>query len=97
MLGNLRRYIIGRNVFLNGQTAELVADRLGTAPAGEIDYDYLAAKVAQQIEIPEVQNYTAATYADAPAHYEINEDELADAIALKVGSLKPEDFEIIAI
>ena len=75
--------------------AELVADRLGTAPAGEIDYDYLAAKVAQQIEIPEVQNYTAATYADAPAHYEINEDELADAIALKVGSLKPEDFEII--
>lgn len=75
--------------------ADLVADKLGTAPAGDIDYDYLAAKVAQQIEIPEVQNYTAATYADAPAHYEINEDELADAIALKVGSLKPEDFEII--
>lgn len=75
--------------------ADLVADKLGTAPAGEIDYDYLAAKVAQQIEIPEVQNYTAAAYADAPAHYEINEDELADAIALKVGSLKPEDFEII--
>ena len=75
--------------------ADLVADKLGTAPAGEIDYDYLAAKVAQQIEIPEVQNYTAAAYADAPAHYEINEDELADAIALRVGSLKPEDFEII--
>ncbi len=75
--------------------ADLVADKLGTMPAGEIDYDYLAAKVAQQIEIPEVQNYTAASYADAPARYEINEDELADAIALKVGSLKPEDFEII--
>lgn len=75
--------------------ADLVADKLGTAPAGDIDYDYLAAKVAQQIEIPEVQNYAAAAYADAPAHYEINEDELADAIALKVGSLKPEDFEII--
>ena len=75
--------------------AELVADKLGTMPAGDIDYDYLAAKVAQQIEIPEVQNYTAASYADAPVHAEINEDELADAIALKVGSLKPEDFEII--
>lgn len=75
--------------------ADLVADKLGTAPAGEIDYDYLAAKVAQQIEIPEVQNYAAAAYADAPVHYEINEDELADAIALRVGSLKPEDFEII--
>lgn len=75
--------------------AELVADKLGTMPAGEIDYDYLAAKVAQQIEIPEVQNYTAATYAGAPANYEINEDELADAIALRVGSLKPEDFEIL--
>jgi len=75
--------------------AELVADKLGSVPAGDIDYDYLAAKVAQQIEIPEVQNYTAATYAENPAHYEINEDELADAIALKVGSLKPEDFEIL--
>ncbi len=75
--------------------AELVADKIGTMPAGEIDYDYLAAKVAQQIEIPEVQHYTAASYADAPIHAEINEDELADAIALKVGSLKPEDFEII--
>ena len=75
--------------------ADLVADKLGTMPAGEIDYDYLAAKVAQQIEIPEVQNYTAATYSDAPIRAEINEDELADAIALKVGSLKPEDFEII--
>ena len=75
--------------------AELVADKLGTMPAGEIDYDYLAAKVAQQIEIPEVQNYTAATYAGGPVQAEINEDELADAIALKVGSLKPEDFEII--
>ncbi len=75
--------------------AELVADKLGTMPAGDIDYDYLAAKVAQQIELPETQNYTAATYAESPAHYEINEDELADAIALKVGSLKPEDFEIL--
>ncbi|MDE6667213.1 MAG: hypothetical protein K2K38_02555 [Clostridia bacterium] len=75
--------------------AELVADRLGTLAAGDIDYDYLAAKVAQQIEIPEVQNYTAASYADGPVQAEINEDELADAIALRVGSLKPEDFEII--
>lgn len=76
--------------------ADLVAEKLGTVPAGDIDYDYLAAKVAQQIEIPEVQNYTAAAVSEAPAaHYEINEDELADAIALKVGSLKPEDFEII--
>jgi len=75
--------------------AELVADKLGSVPAGDIDYDYLAAKVAQQIELPETQNYTAATYAENPAHYEINEDELADAIALKVGSLKPEDFEIL--
>ena len=74
--------------------AMLVADKLGTVSAGEIDYDYLAAKVAQQIEIPEVQNVTAATYAEG-VHAEINEDELADAIALKVGSLKPEDFEII--
>ncbi len=75
--------------------AELVADKLGSVPAGDIDYDYLAAKVAQQIELPETQNYTAATYAENAAHYEINEDELADAIALKVGSLKPEDFEIL--
>lgn len=76
--------------------AELVADKIGTASVGEIDYDFLAAKVAQQIEIPEVQNYAPAAYAEAPAaHYDINEDELADAIALKVGSLKPEDFEIL--
>lgn len=75
--------------------ADLVAEKLGSVPAGDIDYDFLADKVAQKIEIPEVHNFTAAAVSDSPAHYEINEDELADAIALKVGSLKPEDFEII--
>ena len=36
-------------------------------------------------------------FAAAPAQveYNVNEDELADAIALKVGSLKAEDFEIL--
>ena len=75
--------------------ADLVAERMGNVATGDIDYDYLAAKVAEQIELPEVQNYASTTVAGANANYEINEDELADAIALKVGSLKPEDFEIL--
>ena len=75
--------------------ADLVAEKIGNVAGGDIDYDYLAAKVAQQIELPEVQNYTAAAVSGGGVNYEINEDELADAIALKVGSLKPEDFEIL--
>ncbi len=57
----------------------------------EIDYDLLAEKVAAHM--PE----TAATVvsADAPVNVELDEEELADRIALKVGSLKSEDFDIL--
>lgn len=80
---------------------EYIADRIASQivipePREQaFDYEYLAHRVSEQIVIPEPRNNYAA-FASAPAvRAEIDEDELADAIALKVGSLKPDDFEIL--
>lgn len=74
--------------------ADRIAQQLVIPEPQAFDYEYLAHRVSEQIVIPEPR-YEAA-FASAPAvSAEVNEDELADAIALKVGSLKPEDFEIL--
>ena len=58
------------------------------------DYDLLAEKVAEKISVPEVSQ-TSYAESNVPFEYDVNEAELADAIALRVGSLKAEDFEIL--
>lgn len=60
------------------------------ASVAEIDYELLANKVADSIVLPEYR-------ADVPvnANVEIDEEELADRIALKIGSIKSEDFDIL--
>ena len=73
-------------------------------PAQEyISADYIACKVAEQIVIPEsspasvaqVSSYSAQYRTTAPVELNIDEDELADRIALKLGAIKAEDFDII--
>ena len=75
-------------------------------PAQEyISPDYIACKVAEQIVIPEptvvTEGYTpevrvvTETAPAVPVDVQIDEDELADKIALKVGALRAEDFDII--
>ncbi|MDE6504528.1 MAG: hypothetical protein K2L42_01520 [Clostridia bacterium] len=71
--------------------ANKVAEQIVLPETQAIDYDYLVQKIAEQLPAPDVNNSAIV----APVNYDINEDELADAIALKVGSLKPEDFEIL--
>lgn len=61
-----------------------------------VDYDDFCEKVAGSIVVP--QGDAAATevaVASVPAEVKIDEDELADKIALKVGSLKAENFDIL--
>lgn len=71
-----------------------------------IDYDKLAQKVAELIPVQEVisPDLIASKVAEqiiipesgaATATLDFNEDEFADRMALKVGSLKNEDFDII--
>lgn len=76
--------------------AEKIAERLNVVAENEItsdtvefDDDALADKIVSRIG--EVLGETAA----ASAGTAIDQDELSDSIALKVGSLNPEDFEII--
>lgn len=57
-----------------------------SAPA-QIDYDLLAAKVAELMPAP-------AAVSHVPVYLQYNE-ELADRIALKLGALKADDFEIL--
>ncbi len=74
-------------------------------PAQEyVSPDYIACKVAEQIVVPDgVQTASPesqrAAYSDAPApvpvDLEVDEENLADRIALKVGSIKAEDFDIL--
>ena len=73
--------------------AEKVAEKIVIPETRDLDYDYLAGRVAEKVVIPESR--TSVTAYAPNAGYEVNEEELADAIALKVGSLKPEDFEIL--
>ena len=74
-------------------------------PAQEyISPDYIACKVAEQIVIPEstvvvsegaAQPVQQIAPVAMPVDVQLDEEELADRIALKVGSLKSEDFDIL--
>lgn len=80
--------------------ADKVADRLiAEKPAvtsnTEIDIDALAEKVAELVPAYTQVQSIAAALPSAPAEVKIDEDELADKIALKVGAIKPDDFDII--
>ncbi len=95
----------------NDYIAERVLERINAATeTGNIDCEYIANKVAEQLEVPEVTfdyEYLAHKVAEcmpapevnygtaAVSAYDVNEDELADAIALKLGTIKPEDYEIL--
>ncbi len=76
--------------------ADAIAERLNitsenevTSDTVEFDDDALVEKIASRIEA------VIAESAPAVADVNIDQEELADSIALKVGSLKPEDFEIL--
>ncbi len=76
-------------------------------PAQEyISPDYIACKVAEQIVIPESTVVVGESVAQSapiqqvvpsavPVDVQLDEEELSDRIALKVGSLKSEDFDIL--
>ena len=88
---------------------ELAAKVAELLPAQEyISPDYIASKVAEQIVMAEgIQSYAnnaeekevayapMAAPAPVPVDLQLNEDELADRIALKVGGIKAEDFDIL--
>ncbi len=80
--------------------ADRIAEKLNVtteaAPVAEaqsdgvvFDDDALVEKIAARI------NVMIAEAAPAASEVAIDQEDLADAIALKVGSLKPEDFEIL--
>ena len=80
--------------------ADRIAEKLNiaaeAAPVAEVqsdsvefDDDALVEKIAARI------NVMIAEAAPAASEVAIDREDLADAIALKVGSLKPEDFEIL--
>lgn len=80
---------------LSRKVAELVNDR-ETAGAVlpedynfELDYDALAEKVAEKLPV------SRESVAEAPVGVQLDEEELADRIALKVGELKAEDFDVL--
>ncbi len=66
-----------------------VKETLVTAAGAEIDYEELAGKVAERISIPEAASTAVVANAD------IDEDELADRIALKIGAIQPDDYNIM--
>lgn len=77
---------------------ELAAKVAEHLPAQEyISPDYIASKVAEQIVIPEAKEGVAPAYvaSPVPVNLQLDEDELADRIALKVGEIKAEDFDIL--
>lgn len=86
------------------ELAQKVAELL---PAQEyISADYIASKVAEQIMLPEAVNSASLHAAEEKQTYnsavapvavdlQLNEDELADRIALKVGGIKADDFDIL--
>ncbi len=76
------------------KVAELVSTHEQLSP------DYIASKVAEQIVIPapaegEARPVAAVAPVAVPVQAEIDADDLADKIAVRVGSLKAEDFEIL--
>ena len=87
------------------ELASKVAEHL---PAQEyISPDYIASRVAEQIVIPEAEQVVrqvspvkeevapARVTSFVPVDLQLDEDELADRIALKVGGIKAEDFDIL--
>ena len=66
-----------------------VKETLVTAAGAEIDYEELAGKVAERISIPEAASAAVVANAD------IDEEELADRIALKIGAIQPDDYNIM--
>lgn len=74
--------------------SQKVAEKVVIPEVHDLDYDYLAQKLSEKVVIPESRSQFVAAPVMANG-YDVNEEELADAIALKVGSLKPEDFEIL--
>lgn len=66
-----------------------VKETLVTAAGAEIDYEELAGKVAERISIPEAASTAVVANAD------IDEEELADRIALKIGAIQPDDYNIM--
>ena len=66
-----------------------VKETLVTAAGAEIDYEELAGKVAERIVLPEAAS-TAVV-----ANTDIDEEELADRIALKIGAIQPDDYSIM--
>lgn len=69
----------------------------------QISAEYIACKVAEQIVIPDGVSPSPAAKESSPQPYtvtgpvnlNIDEEELADRVALKVGSIKAEDFDIL--
>lgn len=67
-----------------------------------ISPDYIASKVAEQIVLPSAPYFEGARsvsvpmdYQPSPVDVQIDEENLADRIALKVGSIKADDFDIL--
>ncbi len=69
-----------------------------------ISPDYIACKVAEQIVVPEyapVQSGQTEPSGDlrpapsVPVDLQLDEDDLADRIAVRLGGVKPEDFDIL--
>ncbi len=91
---------VAERVNLGGVDSDYIASKVAESivlpeQPDAVDYDLLAEKVAQKVVLPESRNTAMFAAAPAQVEYNVNEDELADAIALKVGSLKAEDFEIL--
>lgn len=80
---------------------ELATKIAGLFPAQEyIPPDYIASKVAEQLAVngmPDSSNAVAGAVAPVavPADQKIDVDDLADRIALKVGGIKADDFDIL--
>lgn len=81
----------------NAYIADRVVESIDVPDYQEImfDYDYLATKIAEKAGTVVSSKPAAAAVVAETVDYNINEGELADAIALRVGSLKAEDFEIL--
>lgn len=93
-----------------GARSEIDYDKLARKVADilpvqeQLSADYIACKVAEQIVIPDGVSESSAparesaprTYAvSGPVNLDLDEEELADRVALKVGSIKAEDFDIL--
>ncbi len=91
-LEQLSASISGTTATANVDSDEIARKVAEALPAGEqISADYIASKVAEQIVIPD----GGKTVVAAGVPLNIDEEELADRIALKVGAVRPEEFDLI--